>query len=75
MSAVQPVARHRAGHDAVVHIASRGAVHPIAFAGTGSYLPPTVLDAATFDALVGKPSGWSEDLRASARATSSSMRL
>jgi 3-oxoacyl-[acyl-carrier-protein] synthase-3 len=60
MSAVQPVARHRAGHEAVFHIASRGVVHPIVFAGTGSYLPPKVLDAATFDALLGKPSGWSE---------------
>jgi 3-oxoacyl-[acyl-carrier-protein] synthase III len=60
MSAVQPVARQRGGPEAVFHIASRGVVHPIAFAGTGSYLPPEVLDAATFDALVGKPAGWSE---------------
>ena len=59
MSAIEPVARHRAGREAALHIASSGVVHPIAFAGTGSYLPPKVLDAATFDALVGKPAGWS----------------
>jgi 3-oxoacyl-[acyl-carrier-protein] synthase-3 len=60
MSVVQRAALDRAGDAAAFRIPSRGVIHPIAFAGTGSYLPPHVLDAAAFDALVGKPVGWSE---------------
>ncbi|GAB2177054.1 3-oxoacyl-[acyl-carrier-protein] synthase III C-terminal domain-containing protein [Dongia sp. agr-C8] len=60
MSVVQSVARHLAGGKTEFLIGSQGVVHPIAIAGTGSYLPARVLDAATFDTLVGKPLGWSE---------------
>jgi 3-oxoacyl-[acyl-carrier-protein] synthase-3 len=60
MSAVQWVARRTVGGRQDSRIASQGIVYPVAFAGTGSYLPPKVIDAAMFDALVGRPSGWSE---------------
>lgn len=60
MNAVQWTARPSAGVRPESRIASQAIVHPVAFAGTGSYLPPKVIDAATFDALVGRPLGWSE---------------
>jgi len=60
MNAIRTVADDRTGNEKALHTTSREVAHAVAFAGTGSYLPPTVLDAATFDKLAGKPEGWSE---------------
>jgi 3-oxoacyl-[acyl-carrier-protein] synthase-3 len=60
MNAVQQISRHKADHTAAARITDNRIVYPIAFAGSGSYLPPRVLDADQFDRLVGKPAGWSE---------------
>jgi 3-oxoacyl-[acyl-carrier-protein] synthase-3 len=60
MNAVQQAALHKAEHEVAPRLTDNRIVYPIVFAGMGSYLPPHVLDAATFDRLIGKPAGWSE---------------
>lgn len=66
MSLVQSIARHRSAAAHAPGVVQSGVVqsgrviYPIVLAGIGSYLPPTVLTAAAFDAMVGKPRGWSE---------------
>ena len=60
MSIMQSIARHHGGADIDASAPVSNVVYPVVLAGTGSYLPPTVLTAPVFDAMVGREQGWSE---------------